>query len=88
MPEHESNEVPEKRVFFGILSIVNTEKTWDIIEETNKARNTHYKKEKDEVVELTRKIKKSIDSILLYKSKPFSLIFSVSISGKVLYFWK
>ena len=55
-----------------------------MVEAAYKARNTQYKKEKDEMVELTQEVKKAIDSILSYKSKQVCLILFVATSVKAL----
>ena len=84
MPDYESNQVTEKEFFFGVLSTVYPKETRDMVEAAYKARNTHYKKENDKMVELTPEVKKAIDSILSYKSKQVCLILFVATSGKAL----
>ena len=66
MPDYEAKQIPEKS-FIGVLSTVCPKETCDKVESAYKARNAHYKKEKDEMVELTSETKKAIDLILPYK---------------------
>ena len=84
MTDYESNQVLKKSCFFGVLSTVYPMEKRDMVEAAYKARNTHYKKEKNEMVELTPEVKKAIDSILSYKSKQNCLILFVAISVKAL----
>ena len=59
-----------------------------MIESAYKNRNTHYKKEKNEIVELTSETNGAIDLIILYKGTQVYLIFYVATSIRVLVWLK
>ena len=68
MPDYPDKQLPPRDFFFVFLSTLYSKKTEDLVKAAYKARKIHYKKNEDNMIEVTPDVKAAIDSILIYKS--------------------
>ena len=62
-------QLPERDFFFGVLCTLYPKEMNNLIKAAYLKRNTHYKAEHEEMIELTTEAKQIIDDVLAYKSK-------------------
>ena len=84
MPDYAPEELPERDFFFNVLSTLYPKEVQLLVEASYKARQLHFKKMKDEMIELTPEIKKLIESTVTYKSKYFHSHRLLATAGRVL----
>ena len=69
MPEYASKQLPEKEFFFNVLNTLYPVEVEKMVDAAYKARKTHYKRNEDELIELSSEMKQAIQSAIVYKSK-------------------
>ena len=72
MLEYSREQIPEKDFFYNVLSIIYPKEVGTLIDAVYKARQSHYRKQEDEMIKMTPNIKDAIKSTLVYKSKEHS----------------
>ena len=88
MPDYVPGELPERDFFFNVLSTLYPKEVQLLVEASYKARQLHFKKMEDEMIELTPEIKKLIESTVTYKSKYFHSHRLLATAGRVLWMLK
>ena len=69
MPENASKQLPEKEFFFNVLNTLYPVDVEKMVDAAYKAKKTHYKRNEDELIELSSEMKQAIQSVIVYKSK-------------------
>ena len=69
LPEYSGKQYPEHEFFFNILSTIYPKEVENMIEAAYKLRKQHYKKNHDEMIEITDEFKEQIKSVIVYRSK-------------------
>ena len=69
MPDYTEKQIPEREFFIGVLATIYPKETEKMVDAAFKARQLQYRKNEDNMIEVTKDIKEIIDSVLSYKSK-------------------
>ena len=69
LPEYAYKQLPEKEFFFNVLNTLYPVKAEKMVGAAYKTRRIHYKRNEDELIELSSEMKQAIQSTIVYKSK-------------------
>ena len=84
MPDYAPGELPERYFFFNVLSTLYSKEVHLLVDASYKARQLHFKKVNDEMIELSPEIKKLIESTVTYKSRYFCSHRLLATAGRIL----
>ena len=67
-PEYKEGEYPERDYFFAILNTLYSQGVDKLVDAAYKARKVHFKKQEDDMIQLTNEMKEEIKNVVVYKS--------------------
>ena len=67
-PEYKEGVYPESDYFFAILNTLYPQGFDKLMDAVYKARKVHFKKQEDDMIQLTNKMKEEIKNVVVYKS--------------------
>ena len=88
MPDYAPGEFPERDFFFNVLSTLYPKEIHFLVDASYKARQLHFKKVNDEMIELSSEIKKLIEPTVINKSKYFCSHRLLVTAGSILWMLK
>ena len=73
-PWIQSGRVPERDFFFEILNTLYPQGVDHLVDADYKSRKVHFKRQEDDLIQLTDEMKEEIKNVVVYKSMKFSKI--------------